>query len=121
MLSGALSVKAHCLPFSRIPHTTQLFLDLLAYAPQVQPFYPRSSNFDEWLKDESGRISYDPPRRVRVPQILERQNTAWSASEKTIANLNRLLKGAATVVVGQRVGLFGGPTFGLYKALSAVK
>src|SRR3954468_19134716 len=121
MLSGALSVKAHCLPFSRIPHTTRLFLDLLAYAPQVQPFYPRSSNFDEWLKDESGKISYDPSRRERVTEILERQNRSWNASEKTLANLDRLRKGAATVVTGQQVGLFGGPTFALYKALSAVK
>src|SRR3954470_20931185 len=121
MLSGALSVKAHCLPFSRIPHTTRLFLDLLAYAPQVQAFYPRSSNFDEWLKAESGRISYDPSRRERVTKILERQNRSWNASEKTLANLDRLRKGAATVVTGQQVGLFGGPTFALYKALSAVK
>jgi bacillithiol biosynthesis cysteine-adding enzyme BshC len=35
--------------------------------------------------------------------------------------LDRLRNGAATVVTGQQVGLFGGPTFALYKALTAVK
>jgi len=114
-------VKAHCLPFSQIPHTTRLFLDFLAYAPQVQSFYRRSPFFHEWLKEEAGQISYDPSRREHVTQILESQNKAWNASEKTLANLGRLRKGAATIVTGQQVGLFGGPTFALYKALSAVK
>ena len=114
-------MKAHCLPFSQIPHTTPLFLDFLAYAPQVQCFYPRSPQFQEWLKDEAREISYDVSRRERVTQILERQNKAWNASQKTLANLDRLRRGAAAVVTGQQVGLFGGPTYAIYKALTAVK
>jgi bacillithiol biosynthesis cysteine-adding enzyme BshC len=73
------------------------------------------------LNQEAGRISYAASRRERVTQILERQNRSWGASEKTLANLDRLRKGAAAVVTGQQVGLFGGPTFALYKALSTVK
>ena len=114
-------MKAHCFPFSQIPHTTRLFLDLLAYTPTVQAFYPHSPQFDEWLKPEAGQISYDPVRRQSVTDILERQNRSWNASEKTLANLDRLRRGAAAVVTGQQVGLFGGPAFALYKALSAVK
>src|SRR6516164_1548170 len=121
MLSGALSVKAHCLPFSQIPHTTHLFLDLLAYAPDVQPFYPRSPHFHEWMREQAAEIGYDPGRRERVTAILERQNKSWNASPKTLINLDRLRRGARTVVTGQQVGLFGGPTFALYKALTAVK
>lgn len=114
-------MKAHCLPFSQIPHTTRLFTDFLAYSPQVQPFYPRSPQFGEWLKEEAGEISYDSPRRERVSAILERQNKSWNASTKTLANLQRLRNGAAAVVTGQQVGLFGGPMFAIYKALTAVK
>ena len=50
-------MKAHCLPFSQIPHTTRLFLDFLAYSSKVQPFYPRSPFFSEWMKDEAAKIS----------------------------------------------------------------
>lgn len=114
-------MKARCLPFSQIPHTSRLFLDLLSYASPVRPFYPRSPHFGEWLQDEAARISMEPSRRERVTGILERQNISWNASEKTLANLDRLRKGAAAVVTGQQVGLFGGPTFALYKALAAVK
>lgn len=114
-------MKAHCLPFSQIPHTTRLFTDFLAYSPQVQPFYPRSPQLGEWLKDEASAISYDSSRRERVSAILERQNKSWNASAKTLANLQRLRNGAAAVVTGQQVGLFGGPMFAIYKALTAVK
>ena len=114
-------MKAHCLPFSQVPHTTRLFTDFLTYLPNVQPFYPRSPHFGEWLKEEAARISYDSERRQRVTAILERQNKSWDASPQTLANLERLRQGAAAVVTGQQVGLFGGPMFAIYKALTAVK
>ena len=114
-------MKAHCLPFSQIPHMTRLFTDFLTYSAQVPSFYPRSPQSGEWLKQEGAAISYDSSRRERVAAILERQNRSWDASPKTLANLERLRKGAATVVTGQQVGLFGGPVFAIYKALTAVK
>lgn len=114
-------MKAQCLPFSQIPHTTSLFTDFLAYSPSVQPFYPRSPHFGEWLRDEASSLRYDPARRQQVSAILERQNKSWNASPQTFSNISRLRAGAAAVVTGQQVGLFGGPTFALYKALTAVK
>jgi bacillithiol biosynthesis cysteine-adding enzyme BshC len=114
-------VKAHCLPFSQIPHTTHLFADFLAYSPQVQTFYPRSPHFREWMKDDASKIRYDSSRRERVTAILEHQTKSWDGSAKTLANLDRLRNGAAAVVTGQQVALFGGPMFAIYKALTAVK
>jgi bacillithiol biosynthesis cysteine-adding enzyme BshC len=114
-------VKAHCLPFSEIPHTTRLFADFLSYTPPVQSFYPRSPQFSEWVKEESQRIQLDLDRRCRVAEILQRQNQSFGVSTKTLANLDRLRNGAAAIVTGQQVGLFGGPMFSIYKALTAVK
>ena len=114
-------MKAQCLPFSQIPHTTRLFTDFLAYSPSVQPFYPHSPHFAEWSKAEASSLQYDPSRRERVSTILERQNRSWDASPQTLANLSRLRAGAAAIVTGQQVGLFGGPMFAIYKALTAVK
>jgi bacillithiol biosynthesis cysteine-adding enzyme BshC len=120
-MSGEPAVKAQCLPFSQIPHTTRLFTDFLAYSPSIQPFYPHSPHFSEWSKAESSALEYDRSRRERVSTILERQNKSWDASPKTLANLSRLRAGAAAIVTGQQVGLFGGPMFAIYKALTAVK
>jgi len=114
-------VKAHCLPFSQIPHTTRLFTDFLSYSPAVQSFYPQSPSLNDWLTKEAKSISYDSSRHERISDILERQNKAWQASERTFANIDRLRKGAAAIVTGQQVGLFGGPMFTIYKALTAVK
>jgi bacillithiol biosynthesis cysteine-adding enzyme BshC len=77
------------------------------------------------VKEESASLRYDSSRRERVADLLERQNKSQNgdvaASPKTLANLDRFRKGAAAVVTGQQVGLFGGPMFGVYKALTAVK
>jgi bacillithiol biosynthesis cysteine-adding enzyme BshC len=118
---GELPVKSQCLPFSQIPHTTKLFADFLTYSPKVQPFYPRSPHFTEWLKDESRGLNYDPKRREKVATLLERQNKAWGASSRTQENIARLRASASTLVTGQQVGLFGGPLFSIFKALTAVK
>jgi bacillithiol synthase len=120
-MSGEPAVKSQCLPFAQIPHTARLFTDFLAYAPSVQPFYPHSPHFSEWLKAEASALQYDPSRRERVSAILERQNKSWNASPQTFANLTRLRQGASAIVTGQQVGLFGGPMFSIYKALTAVK
>src|ERR1700687_3953420 len=85
-VSGDLPVKAQCLPFSQIPHTTRLFADFLSHSPDVQPFYPRSAYFSEWFKGEHASLRYAPERRERVASILERQNRAWGSSPKAFEN-----------------------------------
>jgi bacillithiol biosynthesis cysteine-adding enzyme BshC len=114
-------MKAQFLPFAQIPHATRLFLDYLSYTPGVREIFPRSPIFSEWVKDESERVVYDAVRRAKVGEILERQNRAWGASPKTLSNIDRLRRGALAAVTGQQVGLFGGPLFSIYKALTAVK
>jgi len=120
-LPGALPVKSQCLPFRQIPHTTPFFSDFLSWSPAVRPFYSRSPYFSEWFKEEASALSYDLARREQVADILERQNKVWGASAKTLENIARLRRGAGAVVTGQQVGLFGGPLFSLFKALSTVK
>ncbi len=114
-------MKAECLPFSQIPHTSRLFADFLFDFARVQNFYPRSPRFVEWAQDEATQFGYDSARRERVAGILERQNKGWGASPKTLENVARLRAGASAVVTGQQVGLFGGPVFSIFKALTAVK
>jgi bacillithiol synthase len=120
-MSGEPAVKAQCLPFTQIPHSTRLFTDFLAYSSSVQSFYPHSPHFSEWSKTEASTLQYDPSRRERVSAILEQQNKSWDASPQTLTNLARLRQGAAAIVTGQQVGLFGGPMFAIYKALTAVR
>ena len=114
-------MKSHCISFRQIPHSSKLFLDYLDFTPGVEPFYPRSPRFLEWAQEESARVEYPAERRAKVAEILERQNKAFGAGHKTIENIARFRSGACAIVTGQQVGLFGGPVFSIYKALSAVK
>ena len=114
-------MKSECLSFPQIPHTTRLFADFLSDYPKVQQFYPRTAHFNQWLKEEAAAVRYGSDRRRAVAAILERQNRSWGASEKTQQNIDRLHNGALAAVTGQQVGLFGGPAFSIYKALTAVK
>ena len=114
-------MNARCVPFRQIPHTTRIFLDFLSYAPSVRGFYPRSPDFAEWIRKEAALVDYDPDRRQKVSAILKAQNESWGASATTMSNLARFQRGALTVVTGQQVGLFGGPLFSIFKALTAVK
>jgi len=116
-----LPVKTQCLPFSQVPHATRLFLDYLSYNPTLREFYPRSPLFPEWVKDEAGQVCYDDTRRHTVSNILENQNRNFGAGPKTFDNIERLRRGALAAVTGQQVGLFGGPLFSIFKALTAVK
>jgi len=114
-------LNSHCFPFRQIPHTTRLFLDYLDHTPSVQPFYPRSAHFLEWAVDESKRVQYPADRRKPVADVLERQNKSFGASPRTLENIAAFRSGALALMTGQQVGLFGGPVFSIYKALTAVK
>ncbi len=114
------TVETECLPFSSIPHTSRLFDDYLHHFDRVKQFYARPPLTEDWWADEIKKINYPAERRQAVAAILERQNREFGAGEKTLANIDRLRHGAAVVITGQQVGLFGGPTFCILKALTAV-
>ncbi|HEV7551404.1 MAG TPA: bacillithiol biosynthesis cysteine-adding enzyme BshC [Candidatus Angelobacter sp.] len=114
------NVETECLPLSSIPHTTRLFDDFLHNFERVKQFYARPPLSQDWWAEEIKNIQYPPERRQAVAAILERQNREFGAGENTLANIERLRNGASAVVTGQQVGLFGGPTFCILKALTAV-
>ena len=114
------NVETECLPFSSIPHTTRLFDDYLHHFDRVKQFYARAPLSQDWWADEIKKINYPAERRQAVAAILERQNREFGCGDKTLANIERLRQDAAAVVTGQQVGLFGGPTFCILKALTAV-
>ncbi|HEX9256278.1 MAG TPA: bacillithiol biosynthesis cysteine-adding enzyme BshC, partial [Candidatus Angelobacter sp.] len=113
-------METECLPFSSIPHTTRLFDDYLHNFDRVKRFYAQPPLRQDWWAEEIKKIQYPAERRKAVAAILERQNRDFGAGEKTFSNIQRLREGAAALVTGQQVGLFGGPMFCILKALTAV-
>ncbi len=113
-------VPTDCIPFTAIPHTSQLFRDFLYDFERVRRFYSHPPRRRDWLPQVAAALPYDQQRRERVAAILERQNRAWGASPQALASIQRLRQGACAAVTGQQVTLFGGPLFSLLKAFTAV-
>ena len=104
------------IPYAGIPHASLLFLDFLDHFDRVERFYAAPAI------QPPGAGDYDPARRARMADILERQNRGWGEISPAVEkNLSRFRAGASAVVTGQQVSLFGGPLYALLKSLTAIK
>ncbi len=116
-------LRVETIPFDQIPQQTRLFLDYLSDPIALRRFYPEAVRDHYEVSERRDRVlANHQTDRAPVCDALERMNRSWGASEKTLANI-RLLREAdcIAVVSGQQAGLFTGPLYTIYKALSAVK
>lgn len=61
-------------------------------------------------------------KRESLAAILMKQNQGYGCGDLTLENVDRLIQDqACAVVTGQQVGLFSGPLYTIYKALTAIK
>lgn len=113
-------MECRALPFRQLPHQPKLFIQFLDNFPSVRQFYPHPPTLAEITKSIQS-IDYPSDRRSAVAQILQEQNSALGAGPTTFSNLDRFAAGALAVVSGQQVGLFSGPAYAIYKAVSAIQ
>ena len=113
-------MDCHTLAFSQLPHQPKLFLAYLEKFETVKTFYTHAPTMQA-VTEASRKLDYPAERRAEVAAILSKQNAELGAGPETQANLERLANGALAVVSGQQVGLFGGPAYSLYKALTAIQ
>src|SRR6266571_1564301 len=108
------------LSFRQVPHQPKLFLDYLDHFEKVKSFYVHPPAMTAVTR-AARKLDYPDDRRAEVVSILREQNIALGAGAETLSNLDRLEKGAVAFVSGQQVGLFSGPAYSVYKALTAVQ
>jgi uncharacterized protein YllA (UPF0747 family) len=116
-------LRVETLPFDLVPHQSRLFLDYLKDPVALRKFYPSAVRFHHELQERVPEVlgAYRVDR-ARVCDALEAMNKRWGAGEETLKNINLLRESDCIAVVsGQQAGLFTGPLYTVYKALSAVK
>ena len=124
----AVPMECHCIPATEIPHSTQLYSTYIQNFPAVEQFYGRPPTLDA-VRQEAAEIAGTvagaaaPARQLRgeVAAILRAQNRQFGADPAVEASLDKFAAGAAAIVSGQQVGLFSGPSYTIYKALSALR
>ena len=116
-------LRVETIPFDRIPQQSRLFLDYLRDPVALRHFYPEAVRAHYEVSERRADVlaNHQTDRQV-VCDALEEMNRRWGASEKTLANIHLLREADCIAVVsGQQAGLFTGPLYTIYKALSAVK
>ncbi len=116
-------LRVETLNFDRIPHQSRLFLDYLKDPVSLQRFYPSAVRFHHELPQRAPEVlaAYRVDRNA-VCNALAAMNKRWGAGEATLKNIEVLRESDSIAVVsGQQAGLFTGPLYTIYKALSAVK
>ena len=108
-------MEPSCVRQDLIPGTTQLYGDFLYHFDRVANFYSyppfESGSFSAAAK----QLCYPEGRRNAMVATLREQNRD-EAALKRFAQPETL-----AVVTGQQVGLFSGPAYTIFKALTAVK
>jgi bacillithiol biosynthesis cysteine-adding enzyme BshC len=112
-------MECHSIPAGQLPGATLLYTTFLNDFPRVSQFYSHPPNWTG-IQQAARELRMDGALRRGVTEVLRAQNIALGGGEATTRNLDRLRDGAVAVVTGQQVGLFGGPAYCVYKALTAI-
>jgi bacillithiol biosynthesis cysteine-adding enzyme BshC len=116
-------LRVETLTFEKIPQQSRLFLDYLKDPLALRKFYPSAVRFHHELPQRVEEVlaGYRVDRQ-KVCDALASMNQRWGAGEATLNNIQLLREtDCVAVVSGQQAGLFTGPLYTIYKALSAVK
>ncbi|MCC6330236.1 MAG: bacillithiol biosynthesis cysteine-adding enzyme BshC [Acidobacteria bacterium] len=116
-------LRTESLPFSVIPAQSKLFIQYQEDPLSLKRFYPSAveRHTDVAARADEVLANYRTDRHALCDALL-RINTKFGAGPETLANIDVLRHpGSVAVLTGQQTGLFTGPLYSIYKALSAVK
>ncbi len=110
------------IPTNKLPDISSLVYDYFYEYKKVSEFF--AGNFRDQttysLLTEKVRSRILP--REQLAAILEELNLSYGCGAQTVGNIKKLVQNkACAVVTGQQVGLFSGPLYTIFKALTAIK
>lgn len=121
--SGSVILQTESVPFAEISGQSKLFIEYQQNPIALKGYYPSVVQSHTQISARIPEVlANHKADRNQLCDALEDMNTACGASEKTLENIKKLRENnCVAVVTGQQAGLFSGPLYTIYKALSAVK
>ena len=108
-------MESHCIRQTALPGASALFTDLLYHPERVARFYPHAAGDLDAARLLATTMDYPAERRAALVEALRTLNGDHPS-------LDLLAQpGTVAVLTGQQVGLFSGPVYTLYKALTAIQ
>lgn len=103
-------------------HLPALVEDYIYDFGKVREFYDGDFRDPAALERQAERARSRPIARDALAAILSEQNGNYGCGPETLGAIGKLARDTAcAVVTGQQVGLFSGPLYTIYKALTAIK
>lgn len=106
-----------------MPGQSRLFIQYQESPRSLSEYYPKATaDLSELAETIPAMLeNYRTPRGKLCDALLE-MNVRFGAGEPTLKNIELLREeGTVAVLTGQQAGLFTGPVYTIYKALSAIK
>ncbi len=115
--------KVSGISFSDIPGQSALFTEYLANPLSLKKYYPNAVEYPADVADLAPAVLANyKTDRTQLCDSLAELNASLGAGETPVANIDLLRRPeTVAVVTGQQAGLFGGPLYTIYKALSAIR
>jgi bacillithiol synthase len=109
------------IPFRTIPRQSTLFLSYLDFAPAALRFYHHPPTIESVADSARNLLAGRPFPRKEIASILRHQNEKYGGDAETLRRISELEKpDSVAILTGQQVGLFTGPVYTIYKALTAI-
>ncbi|MBV9400910.1 MAG: bacillithiol biosynthesis cysteine-adding enzyme BshC [Bryobacterales bacterium] len=108
-------MEPSCIRHTELPGTSRLFADFSYHFDRVARFYRHNPHDAASYAAAAAEIEYPNDRRNALVEALRAQN----GDNENLRRLGR--PGTVAVVTGQQVGLFGGPAYTVYKAITAAR
>lgn len=107
---------------ARPTHLPPLVDDYFYDHGKVREFYNGDFRDLAALERQTERVRSRPIAREDLAAVLAEQNRSYGCGPETLSAIGKIVRDrACAVVTGQQVGLFSGPLYTIYKALTAVK
>ncbi len=117
------NISVSRLAFSEIPHQSKLFLEYLLDPRSLKEYYPNAVAVPSAVGDLVPTVlaNYKTDRNALCDALVE-INFNVGAGPLTLTNIEMLRRSdTVAVLTGQQAGLFSGPLYTIYKALTAIK
>jgi len=109
------------LDLHEVPGFSSLILDYVHNFGRLSSYYARNPRIDGEYATIAGLCGDRDYRRADLRAMLLAQQAAWDAPAAARQRIDELCRpDGLAVCTGQQTGLFGGPLFTVYKALTAI-